>query len=253
MFISTRAPIVILLCLGLAACAGSASPPETTAGMDTGRSSHSSGIAYRDRPIRVIESAPPQVSVKDDPRLGSATAKIGIVEFSDYQCFYCRDFHRKQFAQIRKEYIDTGAVQFIYKDMPLRMHPQAVPAAMAAHCAGAQDRFWDMHDALFAHQGRLGRNLYPELARQLKLDEAKFNACLESQVFGEGIERDIGAARRLGLSGTPSFLIGTIEGDTLTVVRQSRGAPSFEVFAQEIEKLRQPPIAAPRKNQETKP
>lgn len=238
MFILSRALFPVLICLGLAACAGSASRTDPAAEVDTGRSSHSSGITYRDRPIRVIESAPPQVSVKDDPRLGSATAKIGIVEFSDYQCFYCRDFHQKQFAQLKKEYIDAGVVQFIHKDLPLRMHPQAVPAAMAAHCAGAQGRFWDMHDALFVHQGRLGQNLYAELARQLNLDEAKFNACLEGQTHNRGIGQDVTTARMLGLSGTPSFIIGTIEGDVLTVVRQSRGAPDFKVFAQEIEKLR---------------
>lgn len=246
MFILARVLFPVLISIGLAACAGSAPSPDPAAGVDTGRSSHSSGVAYRDRPIRVIESTPPQVNVKDDPRLGSAAAKIGIVEFSDYQCLYCRDFHRQQFAQIKKEYIDTGVVQFIHKDLPLRMHPQAVPAANAAHCAGTQGRFWDMHDALFVHQGRLGQKLYPELARQLKLDAAKFSACLESQIHVEGIERDAGAARRLGLTGTPSFLIGTIEGDMLTVVRQSRGAPEFAVFAQEIEKLRQSWAAVPQ-------
>jgi protein-disulfide isomerase len=233
-----RTVIVMMVCLGLAACAGPAPAPDTSIGADTGRSSHSSGIAYRDRPIRVIESAPAQVNVKNDPRLGSATARIGIVEFSDYQCLYCRDFHRKQFVQIRKEYIDTGVVQFIYKDLPLRMHPQAVPAANAAHCAGAQGHFWEMHDSLFAHQGRLSQDLYPELARQLNLDMEKFSGCLESQIHGESIGQDIGTARRLGFTGTPSFLIGIIEGDTLMVKRQYRGAPAFEVFAQEIGKLR---------------
>jgi protein-disulfide isomerase len=246
MFVFSRTVFPVLICIGLAACASSAPSPDPAADVDTRRSSHSSGIAYRDMPIRVIENAPTRVSVEGDPRLGSATAKIGIVEFSDYQCLYCRDFHRKQFAQIKKEYIDTGVVQFIHKDLPLRMHPQAVPAATAAHCAGAQGRFWDMHDALFVHQGRLGQNMYPELARQLNLDAAKFNACLESQAHDQGIGQDIGMARRLGFTGTPSFLIGIIEGDTLTVKRQSRGAPDFEVFAQEVEKLRQPPAAPPR-------
>jgi protein-disulfide isomerase len=243
MLIVSRAVIVMMVCLGLAACAGPALAPDSSVGADTGRSSHSSGIAYRDQPMRVIESAPTRVNVEGDPRLGSATAKIGIVEFSDYQCLYCRDFHRKQFAQIRKEYIDTGVVQFIHKDLPLRMHPQAVPAANAAHCAGAQGRFWDMHDALFVHQGRLGQNLYPELARQLNLDAAKFSTCFESQIHAEGIGQNIGAARRLGFTGTPSFLVGIIEGDTLIVKRQSHGAPDFGVFAQEIEKLRQPAVA----------
>ena len=246
MFIFSRAIMSVLVCIGLSACAGPAPAPDSSIGADTGRSSHSSGIAYRDQPIRVIESAPPQVNVRDNPRLGSATAKIGIVEFSDYQCSYCRNFHQKQFAQIKKEYIDTGVVQFIHKDLPLRTHAQAVPAALAAHCAGAQGRFWDMHDALFDHQGRLGQGLYPKLARQLKLDETKFSACFEGHAYGQRIRQDIGVARRLGITGTPSFLIGKIEGDMMTVGRQSRGAPGFEVFVQEIEKLRQSPAVAPR-------
>lgn len=240
-----RAVFVILAGIGLAACAGSTSSPEPAVGADTGRSSHSSGIAYRDRPARIVDNTPLQVSVKGDPRLGSATAKIGIVEFSDYQCFYCRDFHHKQFTRLKKEYIDTGVAQFILKDLPLRTHAHAVPAAMAAHCAGAQGRFWDMHNALFAQQSRLGPKLYADLVQQLKLDETKFNACLESQAPGQAIGQDIGAARRLGFTGTPSFLIGTIEGDVLTIVRQSRGAPAFEVFVQEIEKLRAPSAATP--------
>jgi protein-disulfide isomerase len=242
----SRTIIVSLFCFGLVACAGSASPPNPATGANSERSSRSSGIAYRDRPIHVIESASPQVSVMNDPRLGSATAKIGIVEFSDYQCLFCQDFHRQQFIRLKKEYIDTGVVQFIHKDLPLRMHPQAVPAAVAAHCAGAQGRFWEMHDALFSNQGRLNESLYPALARQLNLDEAKFKACFSGQVFEQGIKQDLGVARMLGLTGTPSFLIGNIEGDTLTVVRQSRGAPGFEVFAQEIEKLRQLPVTSPR-------
>lgn len=237
MFIFSRAVFPALICIGLTACAGSA-PSTVPAADGGGRSSRSSGIAYRETPVRVVENAPPQVSVKDDPRLGSVTAKIGIVEFSDYQCFYCRDFHRQQFAQIKKKYIDTGVVQFIHKDLPLRIHAQAFPAAVAAHCAGAQGRFWDMHDALFAHQGRLGQGLYPELARQLNLDAVKFSACLDGQAHNQGIGQDVSTARMLGLTGTPSFLIGKLEGDTLTVTRQSRGAPDFDVFAQEIEKLR---------------
>lgn len=245
MFSAARTLIPFLACIGLMACAGSTPTPDTTSVADSGRSSHSSGIAYRDSPVKVIENTLPQLSVKGDPRLGSATAKIGVVEFSNYQCIYCGDFHLHQFVRLKKEYIDTGLVQFIHKDLPLRMHPQAIPAALTAHCAGAQGRFWEMHDALFSRQESLNEQLYPVLARQLNLDEAKFNTCLTGQVFEQGIRLDLGAARLLGITGTPSFLIGTIEGDTLTVVRQSRGAPGFEVFAREIEKLRQSPATSP--------
>jgi protein-disulfide isomerase len=238
MLIGSRAVIVMMVCLGLTACAGSAPAPDSSVGADGGRSSHSSGIAYREQSLRVVGSAPTRVSVEGDPRLGNSSAKIGIVGFSDYQCLYCRDFHRKQFAQLKKEYLDTGVAQFIHKDLPLRMHAQGVAAAMAAHCAGAQGRFWDMHNSLFIHQSQLGQDLYPELARKLNLDAAKFSACLEDQAYGQGIGQDIGVARRLGFTGTPSFLIGIVEGDTLIVRHQSRGAPDFGVFAQEIEKLR---------------
>ncbi len=243
MLIVSRAIMSVLVCIGLAACAGRAPVPNSSAGADAGRSSHSSGVAYREQSVRAIGSAPQQVNVKNDPRLGSATAKIGIVEFSDYQCFYCRDFHRKQFERLKKEYIDTGVVQFIHKDLPLRTHRQAVPAAMAAHCAGAQGRFWAMHAALFEHQDRLGQNLFLELARQLNLDEAKFKACLEGQAHAQGIGQDVSIARMFGFRGTPSFLIGKIEGDMLTVVHRTRGAAAFEEVAQEIEKLRRPAAA----------
>lgn len=244
MFMFTRV-VVISTCLVMAACAG-AVPPGRTGTADDVKDAQSSGIAGRDRPVQATGNSAPQISVKHDPRLGSVSAKIGIIEFSDYQCAYCRDFHRKQFAQIKKEYIDTGVVQFIHKDLPLRYHAQAVPAAMAAHCAGAQGRFWDMHDALFDQQARLSLKLYPELARLLNLDEPKFSACFAGQDHNKGIGQDIGVARRLGLSATPSFLIGTIEGDILTVTGQSRGAPGYEVFVREIEKLRQPAVVPPR-------
>ncbi|MCR4302349.1 MAG: DsbA family protein [Sulfuricaulis sp.] len=243
---TTRMVILVLVCMSLMACAGPTPAPDSVPGDDSGRSSRSSGIAYRDRPIQAIEKSLPQVSVKDDPRLGSATARIGIVEVNDYQCPYCRDFHHKQFAQIKQEYVDTGVVRFIHKDFPLRMHAQAVPAAVAARCAAAQGRFWEMHDALFTQQGRLGQNLYLGVARGLNLDEKKFSACLENRAHVREIGKDIDTARSLGINGTPSFLIGTIEGDTLTVVRMSRGAPGYEVFVQEIEKLRQPAAVPPQ-------
>lgn len=239
MFIYSRAILFLLACIGLAACAAPAPSPDV--GTKDTRRTDTSGVAYREGNVRIIEHAAPRVDLKGAPRLGSSTAKIGIVEYSDYQCLYCRDFHRKQFARIRQEYIDTGLVQFIHRDLPLDMHRHAVTAAVAARCARVQGRFWDMHDALFDNQGRLGADLYPMLARQLKLDEAKFSACLDDRTQGQAIARDLIVARHLGFTGTPSFLIGTIEGDTLTVAREARGAPAFEMFAQEIEKLRQSP------------
>jgi protein-disulfide isomerase len=237
----SRPAMVILVCTSLLACAAPVPSFSPTPSIKMERSSHPTGIALRDTSIRFVEGAPQQLNLKGDPRLGDANARIGIVEFSDYQCLFCREFHRQQFPRLKKEYVDTGVVQFVHKDLPLRIHVQAVLAAMSAHCAGAQDRFWEMHDALFVHQGRLNPNLYPELARALNLDAAQFSACLENQLPEQGIRQDVGIARKFGLTGTPSFLIGKIEGGTLTVSRQIRGVPAFEVFVEEIEKLRELP------------
>ena len=211
----------------LAACAAPA-PPGATENWDG--------------PAAMVKVSSPQVSLAGAHRLGRAEAKIGIVEFSDYQCPYCRNFHDRVFPRLKQEYVDTGVVQFIHKDLPLKsMHPQALPAALAAACAGAQNRFWEMHAALYAHQGRLAPALYPRLGRELGLDETEFTACLGDAARARAIMRNVAAARGLGITGTPSFVIGIIDGNTLTVARLAKGAPSFAAFAQEIEKLRQPP------------
>jgi len=203
------------------------------------RSSKSSGIAYQESAVSIARIAPPMVGLAGSHRIGSSQATIGIVEFSDYQCPYCRSFHDRVFPKLKKEYVDTGIAQFIHKDLPLKsIHLQALPAALAASCAGAQQRFWPMHEALYANNGRLAPALYPQLGRELGLDEAKFTACLGDASREQAIMRDVVEARGLGITGTPSFVIGKIQGDVLTVVRLAKGAASFEDFAQEIEKLR---------------
>lgn len=236
----------------MAGCA--VTPPaaeKAAAGADSGRSSHSSGVAYRDTPVRVIELSTPRVSLDGEPRMGNTDARIGIVEFSDYECPFCRGFYAQTFPRIKKEYVDTGIVQFVRKDLPLtKIHPQALPAALAAGCAGNQGKYWEMHRALYTNQERLGPALYSDLAGNLGLDEGKFSACLKDPAQEQKILRDVAEAKRLNINGTPSFVLGKIEGDTLTVLRVARGAPGFEAFAQEIDKLRKQistDVAAPAK------
>lgn len=94
-----------------------------------------------------------QVSMDDDPVLGNANAPITIIEFSDYECPFCKRFYDQTFGQIKKDYIDTGKVKFIYRDYPLSFHPGAEPAAQAANCAGEQGKYWEMHDKIFQAQG----------------------------------------------------------------------------------------------------
>ena len=234
------APVVVVFGAFLVACT-SATPPAAPEQVAAGnpRSSRSSGMTYGEAPPASVTAAAPQVSLVRDHRLGDPQAGIGIVEFSDYQCPYCRGFHQELFPQLKQKYIDSGLVQFIHKDLPLTtIHAQAMPAALAAVCAGEQGRFWVMYNALF--ENTLDPALYPGLAQQLGLDAAKFAACLKNPASGRVILRDLSEARRLGISGTPSFLIGRIEGNVLTVVAMAKGAPSWEAFSREIDALRHP-------------
>lgn len=113
--------------------------------------------------------------------LGSSEAPVTIVEFTDYQCPFCRRFESTTFAEIRKKYIDTGKVRFIVRDFPLvDMHPDAMLAAEAAHCAGDQGKFWPMHDALFSDASKLGKSGLIDAGESVKLDMEAFTSCLES-------------------------------------------------------------------------
>ncbi len=234
---------LIVFTMLLGACTTPTAPPVTArepAPAETSqRSAQSSGIVYRDGSIPIVKMAPPAVVLAGSHRIGSSGATVAVVEFSDYQCPYCRGFYERIYPRLKKEYVETGIVQFVHKDLPLKsMHPQALPAALAASCAGLQKRFWPMHEALYASHDQLSPMLYSQLARQLGLDEAKFGICLGDAAREEIVMRDVAEAQGLGITGTPSFVIGRIHGDTLTVERLAKGAPSFEDFAQEIEKLR---------------
>lgn len=238
--------IFLVACTALlGACATTApvpasAPPPATAEPGQ-RGAQSSGIAYQDGSVPIVKTTPPTVVLAGSHRIGSSAAAVAVVEFSDYQCPYCRDFHARIYPRLKKEFVDTGAVQFVHKDLPLKsIHPQALPAALAAGCAGLQKKFWPMHEALYANQGKLSPALYPRLARELGLDEPKFSACLADPAREQFVMRDTLEAQKLGISGTPSFVIGIIQGDVMSVARLSRGAPSYEVFAQEIEKLLKP-------------
>ena len=93
--------------------------------------------------------------LEGEPSLGNARALLTIVEFSDFECRYCQQFHQTVLPNLKKEYIETGLVRFIHKDLPLPFHSQAVPAAAAARCAGEQNKYWTTYKALFDGQSCL--------------------------------------------------------------------------------------------------
>lgn len=184
--------------------------------------------------------APPQEKVTlklgADRVLGRDDAPVTIVEYTDYQCTYCNRFHMNTFPELKKTYIDTGKVRFIKRDLPLAIHPQAVPAAKAARCAGDQGKFWEMHERLSANPANLGMETYVAYARGLSLDAASFEACTGSERHVEGIRENERSAAAVGITGTPSFVVGAAKGDVLEGVRIV-GAQPFNVFDRTIREI----------------
>ncbi len=145
-----------------------------------------------------------QIPVAGSPVLGGPAAKITVVEFSDFQCPYCAQAVGEINA-VLKAY--PSQVKLIFKQFPLEMHPQAELAAKASLAAQKQGKFWEMHDAMFAHQNQLSSEGIKSLAQAAGLDMTKFDADLASTEVSETVIRDVQDGDRAGVEGTPSFFI----------------------------------------------
>ena len=168
--------------------------------------------------------------------LGKPDAPLTMVEFTDLQCPYCNRFTTTSFDQIKTQYIDTGKVRYISRDFPLDFHPQAMPAARAARCAGEQGKFWELRLALLRGAAQLSPAFISATAASFKLEMKAFDACLASGKFDADIKRDIDAARSVGVEGTPSFLLGRTAPDGLDGVLVV-GALPFEMFDARLKEL----------------
>jgi protein-disulfide isomerase len=166
------------------------------------------------------------VPVDDDPAYGPAEAAITIIEFSDYECPYCRSWYAEVFPQLMAAY--PGQVRLVYRDFPIEsIHPNAAPAAAAANCAHEQGAYWEFHELLFSMQLGLNAQAYQQYASQLGLDEQDFAECLDSGRHLEEVRADLEYAANLGVRSTPTFFVNGI-----AVV----GAQPFELFKDLIDK-----------------
>jgi protein-disulfide isomerase len=167
--------------------------------------------------------------------MGSPNAPITLVEFTDFQCPYCRKFHKATFPQLKKEYIDSGKVRFISRDLPLGFHSYAKNAALQARCAGEQSKYWEMRDQLFTAD-TLSEATVQELGRSLELDVNRLQKCILDKRTSSAIDADLKLAEKIGVSGTPSFLIGKVSNGMLDGFL-IRGAQPFGAFRPHIEQL----------------
>jgi protein-disulfide isomerase len=140
------------------------------------------------------------------PSFGPDDAKIVIVEFSDFQCPYCRRFHEDTYKALLNAY--PGKIRFVYRNLPLppNMHPEAMSAAVASLCANDQNAFWDYHDKLFS-SATLSEETYIQYATDLKLNVEDFTACLSSSKHDEFIQQDMDFSSNLGVQSTPTFFV----------------------------------------------
>jgi len=175
-----------------------------------------------------------RVSLDDDPVKGNPNAPVTVIEFSDFQCPFCSRFFQQTLPLIEENYIDTGKIKFVYKDLPLdSLHPNARAAHIAAECADEQGKFWKYHDVLFKKQPQWSnlasselQNKFTEFATDMGLKAASFESCLQSPNIADEVNKDTLEAASYGATGTPTFFIGNEEDGFVKLV----GAQPYQTF-----------------------
>ena len=185
------------------------------------------------------QSPPLKISEDNDPIIGNMDAEITIIEFSDFQCPFCARFHVQTLPTIMDEYINKGTVKLVFRDFPIQsIHPNALPASVAAECANEQKKFKEMHDVLFEKQNEWSNqniesvmNTFSQYASDLGLEEKAFDSCLKNGKYIEEIQKDLDDGRTYGISGTPGFFIGNEQIGFIEL----KGAQPFENFKKVID------------------
>lgn len=176
-----------------------------------------------------------EADMGNDPVMGSGDAPLTLIEFSDYQCPFCARFAEDQMVRLKRDFIDTGKVKFVYRDFPLPSHQNAMIAAQAAHCADDQGKYWEMNEALFANQRDLAN--INVIAAKVGLNILDLNSCINAEKYTKDIRYSLSEGREIGVSGTPSFVLGksafngVIKGDIIV------GAEPYEILKERIESM----------------
>ena len=186
-----------------------------------------------------------KVSVDDDPLLGDKNAPVTLIEFSDYECPFCKRHFDSVYPQIKKDYIDTGKVKLIFRDYPLGFHdPMATFEANAANCAkeqGGDSAYFKFHDAIFTKTKSNGNGLTKDdlyqFAADLGLNQTNLKACADSDKYAEEIKKDIADGSESGVSGTPAFFVGSSDASGTIDGKLIVGAQPYSAFQTAIDPL----------------
>jgi len=180
--------------------------------------------------------------------LGDPDAPVTLIEFTDYQCPYCRRHAQQTLPRLRERYVETGQLRYGIREFPIeRLHPDAARLSRAALCAGEQGRYWEMHERLMTSPQQATRRSVAPAVQALGLDESDFSACMEGERLDTAIRGDIAAGFHLGVRATPFFAIGRTGQDgatRLSIASTLTGARPFESFVVWIDPLVAPAAGA---------
>lgn len=170
--------------------------------------------------------------------IGKPDAPLTMIEYADLQCPFCRQYHITSYEQIKKEWIDTGRLRYVVRDLPIEsIHPQAMPAARATRCAAEQGKLWEMRHSILVNNARLTSEAFGTFAQDLKLNTAAFSKCYaEAGKFQAEISKDMAEAAAVGISATPSFVIGRTTAGKMDGVRVI-GAQPFASFDAKLKEM----------------
>ncbi len=188
------------------------------------------------RPGSQPPALPSKLETGEEAFRGESGATVAIIEYADFECPFCGQYEHQVYPQISKDYVQTGKVKYFFRDLPLPMHPRAMGAARAAHCAGEQGKYWEMHDSLFAKQNAIRDVDMPGRAQELGLDSAKFSECLSSDRYTDEIKKSAAEAQKLGIGGTPTFFVGKVaQNGEVTNLKMIIGMRPYDAFKSVIE------------------
>ncbi len=168
--------------------------------------------------------------------VGRPDAPIILIEYMDYQCPFCRRFHERSWPELQHRYVDTGKVRFEVRDMPLPFHDAALPAALVARCAGQQGRFWPVFEALLGKPEAMTKDGPRQAAIAAGVATLQLEQCLRDPLVRHAIDADVEDAERIGIDGTPGFVIARRHGDKLEGTLLL-GAQPASTFAARIDAL----------------
>ena len=190
------------------------------------------------------DTSPKEVSIDDDPILGDKNAPVTLIEFSDYECPFCKKYFDETYSKIKTDYVDTGKVKIVFRDLPLSFHnPLATKQANAANCARAQgtdETYFAYHDQIFTKTTSNGNGMTEDtlytIATDLGLNADVLRECVTAETYKEEIEKDIADGAKIGATGTPSFFIGKSTENGVISGTPLIGAYPYQNFKELIDK-----------------